>query len=407
MRRPSGILQACVCGLLIAMLSAVAHAQFKASIQGTVTDTAGALVAGANVTVTNKETGKSQQVVTSDQGFYRVGELPPGKYTVTVEGSGFKKQIVDDITLNAEAPLGVNVVIEPGQVTEAVTINAGEAATALQTENANIDRAITSREIQRLPQVGRDPYELARLAPGVFGAGARSSNGGASNLPNTSGPGGSSTSIFATENQVPISANGQRVSANSYQIDGVSVNSQTWGGAAVITPTQESVKEIQVSSSTYSAEDGRNSGAVIKVVSQNGTNDFHGSAFYKYDDPGLNAFNKFFIPTRVENKFRQYGGSIGGPLPFPRFGEVDPHDPFFRSGKDRLWFFFAYEGARNRSDVPYTSWIETPQYRQLVINRSPNSVTARIFQDPGIQPRVIAILPRDCNFAGIPTSRCQ
>jgi len=398
MRRPSGILQACVCGLLIAMLSAVTHAQFKASIQGTVTDTTGALVSGATVTVTNKETAKSQQVVTSDQGFYRASELPPGKYTVTVEASGFKKQIVDDITLNAEAPLGVNVVVEPGQVSEAVTINAGETATALQTENANIDRSITAREIQRLPQVGRDPYELARLAPGVFGAGARASNGGASNLPNTSGPGGSSTSIFATENQVPISANGQRVSANSFQIDGVSVNSQTWGGAAVITPTQESVKELQVTSSTYSAEDGRNSGAQIKVVTENGTNEFHGSGFFRYADPGLNAFNKFFgipgttrtsVPQRVEQANKSYGGSFGGPIV-----------------RNKLFFFFAYEGFRSSTNNTYQGFVETAQLRQLISAVRPNGMAAKILSDPGIAPRVLSTISRTCADSGFPIP-CQ
>ena len=110
----------------------------------------------------------------------------------------------------------------------------------------------------------------------------------------------------------------------------MSVNSLSHGGAAVVTPNQESVKEIQISSSTYSAEDGRNSGAQIKVVSQNGTNDFHGSAFLKYNSPKLNAFNKY--PNdfgrgrveRVERFFRQFGGSVGGPLYLPRFGEGGP-----------------------------------------------------------------------------------
>ena len=101
------------------------------------------------------------------------------------------------------------------------------------------------------------------------------------------------TTRSSPENQPQISANGQRVSANNYQIDGVSVNSLSHGGAAVVTPNQESVKEIQISSTSYSAEDGRNSGAQIKVVSQNGTNVFHGSAFIKYDSPKLNAFNKY------------------------------------------------------------------------------------------------------------------
>ncbi len=188
---------------------------------------------------------------------------------------------------------------------------------------------------------------------------------------------------------MPISANGQRVSANSFQIDGVSVNSQTWGGAAVITPSQESVSEVQVLSSTYSAEDGRNSGAIVKVVSKSGTNDFHGSLFFKYADPSLNAFNKFTIPTRVENKFRQYGGSVGGPI--------------FR---DKLFFFFAYEGAQNRNNVPYTAWVETPEYRQQVISLRPGGVTASVFQAAGIQPRIISVIGADCAFANLPPERC-
>src|SRR5690606_30847206 len=121
----------------------------------------------------------------------------------------------------------------------------------------------------------------------------RSGQGGSVGLPNTTGPGGSNASIFQTENQVPISANGQRLSNNNFQIDGVSVNSLGWGGSAVVTPNQESVKQMTVRANTYSAEYGRNSGAQIEVVSQNGTNQFHGSAFFKYNDPGLNAFNRY------------------------------------------------------------------------------------------------------------------
>lgn len=390
---------------IIFFFTSTGAAQFRAGVQGTVTDSAGGVVGGATVTLTNKETNQSQTTTTSDAGFYRFTGLAPGLYSVAVEQQGFKKRVVDDVKVDAEAVKGQDVTLEAGGISEVVTVQAEN--TGLQTEDPNVRKTITNEEVLRLPQFGRDPYELARLTPGVLGTGARGSNGAAVNLPNTTGPGGSNSSIFQTENQVPISANGQRVSANNFQIDGVSVNSQTWGGAAVITPSQESVKELQVSSSTYSAEDGRNSGAVIKVVSQNGTNDFHGSLFFRYDDPGLNSFNKFFLPTRVQNKLRSYGGSLGGPLPFLRFGEVDPKDSLFRSGKDRLWFFFAYEGERNRNDNPYTAWLETPQFRQLIINRSPNSVTAHVFQDPGIVPRVIAVLPRDCTFAGIPTSRCQ
>src|SRR5262249_61224915 len=115
----------------------------------------------------------------------------------------------------------------------------------------------------QLPQVGRDPYELLRLTPGVFGDGARAGNGNAVNLPNTTGPGGSNNSIFQAENQVQISANGQRLSSNNFQIDGVSVNSFNWGRAALVTTNQESVNETHALATTYSAEDGRNSGAPV------------------------------------------------------------------------------------------------------------------------------------------------
>ena len=254
-----------------------------------------------------------------------------------------------------------------------------------------------------MPQFGRDPYELARLAPGVFGQGARTGGGGAVNLPNTTGPGGSSISIFQVENIVPISANGQRVSANNFTIDGVSVNSLSWGGGAVVTPSQGSIKEMRVSSTSYSAEDGRNSGAQIKVISQNGTNQLHGSAFFKYNDPGLNAFNKFggitgvplinAPPVRDENRFRQFGGRVGGPVSLP----------FYR-GKNRLFFFFSYEGLRQRTNNTYDAWIETEQYSNLVSAQRPNSVTARILDAAG-PARIVQPLPSDCSVFTDPVVR--
>ena len=141
----------------------------------------------------------------------------------------------------------------------------------------------------------RTSWSVSRPVSSAKAPGPRT--GGAVALPNASGPGGSNNSIFQTENQIPIVANGQRTSQNNFEIDGVSVNSLTWGGAAVVTPNQESVKSIRVASSDYSAEAGRNSGAQIEVVSQNGTNQFHGSGVFKYNDPLFNAFNKFGGPN--------------------------------------------------------------------------------------------------------------
>jgi hypothetical protein len=376
----------------------MASAQFNAGIQGTVTDPTGALISGAKITLVNKETGRKSEATAGSEGFYRFSSLAPGAYKLIVEREGFKKKELENVTVSAEAIAGVDVVMETGVVTDTVTVS-GEAV-SLETENANVSRAISTVEIRQLPQVGRDPYELLRLTPGVFGDGARAGNGNAVGLPNNTGPGGSNNSVFQTENQVQISANGQRLSANNFQIDGVSVNSFNWGGAALITPNQESVKEIRVLSNSYSAEDGRNSGAQIRVVSQNGTNDLHGSAFIKYNSPKLNAFNKFGGPNnaarvRVNDYLRQFGGSFGGPLPLPRFGEGGRA---LIGGKNKSFFFFSYEGLRNSSNNVATGFVETPQFRQLVLQQRPNSVTAKVLSAPGVEPRIINVLAPSCGI---------
>lgn len=387
------------CLAFLALTVTVANAQFKASIQGTVTDNAGSVVTGATVTLINKETNQTQTTQTSDDGFYRFSGLAPGLYTVTVEKQNFKKQVVESVQVQAETAQGLNVALETGGISETVTVTAENAT--LETEDANIRKVISNKEILELPQVGRDPYELARLAPGVFGAGARSSSGGSSNLPNTSGPGGSNVGIFATENQVQISANGQRLSANNFQVDGVSVNSQTWGGAAVLTPTQEAIEEVQVTSSTYSAEDGRNSGAQVKVVTKQGTNNFRGSAFFKYNTPVWNARNggfsilrgsapgdrNFVESLKVNTRDKTFGGSFNGPII-----------------KDKLFFLFAYEGSRSKTNNFYQSFIETSQFRQLIRTVRPNGIAARILGSPGIEPRVVSIIPTTCGSFNFPVT---
>ena len=389
------------------MLSATANAQFKATIQGTVKDSTGALVPGAAVTLTNAETAKRQDTTSTDEGFYRFSNLAPGKYKIKVEKTGYKQSTLDNVVVNAEGIQGIDVALEPGEVSVSVTVDPSTVA-ILRTEDANVDRALTTQEIRQLPQNGRDPYELARLTPGVFGDGARAGNGGAVNLPNTTGPGGSNNSIFQTENQVQISANGQRLSSNNFTIDGVSVNSYNWGGAAIVTPNQEAVKEIRVVSSTYSAEDGRNSGAQIKVVSQNGTNDVHGSAFFKYNSPKLNAFNKYggpgARPVRVNDYIRQFGGSLGGPLPLPHFGEGGPTTIW---GRNKSFFFLSYEGLRNNVTNTGIAYVETAQYRQLVQQLRPGSVTARVLSANGILPRVINVLTPTCGNFGNDPNRCR
>jgi hypothetical protein len=378
-----------LCGLIVLGLSAAALAQFRAGIQGTVTDNNGGVVPEATVTLLNIDTNQTQTTTASESGFYRFSGLAPGNYRVTTEKTGFKKKVLDNVVVNAEQLQGLDITLDAGVISETVTVTAD--ATPLQTEDANIRKSITTQEVLALPQAGRDPYELARLAPGVFGTGARSAGGDSIRFPNAQGPGGSNLGIFATENVQPISANGQRASANNYQIDGTSVNSQTWGGGAVITPSQESVKEVIVTSTTYSAEDGRNSGAQVKVVSQSGTNQWHGSAFFKLNSPSLNAFNTMprFIgsidtggPRRVEREYKSFGGSFGG-----------------RIIKDKLFFFFTYEGLREDTSNTYQTLIDTSAFRSTIIAARPNTLIAKVLSTPGIEPRVAQILTPTC--AGI------
>ncbi len=366
------------------------------------------LVPEATVTLTNTETSTSQETTTSSEGFYRFSGLAPGKYSLTTEKPGYKKSVLETVTIGAENVQGIDVLLETGDVTATVTVT-DEASSQVETENANVGGAITAQEIQRLPQVGRDPYSLVRTAPGVLGDTARGGPGNrATFLPGTEEVGGgSNTGVFQTENQVQISSNGQRVSSNNFMVDGVSVNSLGLGGAAVVTPNQESVKEVSVVSSSYSAEDGRNTGAQVKVVSQNGTNDFHGSAVFNYGSPKLNAFNKYrgpdnipatnlicqgkaFTASRCPEKVdiweRKFAGSLGGPIYLPRFGEGGPS---YFSGKNRLFFFFSYEGLRRSSTTFQDLFVETPEFRQYVQNVRPNSLAAQLFSVSGIAPRIV------------------
>ena len=373
------------CLFVLLGLARPAHAQYNAAVQGSVTDPGGAAIAHAKVTLTSIETGIAKTTESSDSGFYRIGELAPGVYKLEVEATGFKTSTTTDVLVSAEQVRGLDVKLEVGTVTQSVTVN-GSATPNLQSEDANISGTLTSNEIDSLPAVGRDPYELLRLTPGVFGDGGRQGNGNSQNLPGQQGPGGSNSLIFQVENQVQIVSDGQRVSANNFQVDGVSANSLGWGGAAVVTPNEESVKEIEVLSSTYSATDGRNSGTQVKVVSKNGTNQFHGSALAKFDDPGLDAFNRyhgpFGNPQRVDEKYRQFGGSLGGPII-----------------RDKLFFFFSYEGERaNGTTIDDNKLIETADFRQYVQSVEPNSLAAQVFAAKGVAPRIaqVVLAPVDC-----------
>ncbi len=375
------------------LVTPVALAQFGGVIQGTVKDPSGAVIPTAKITLIQNETQRRQESISSAEGFYRFGGLSPGNYTVEASARGMQRIRVENIRLAGEATQGVDVTLQPGEVSETVTVH-GENVPVLNTETGNVTAELNAQAINTLPQIGRDPYELLRLAPGVFGDAARSGSGGSLALPNASGPGGSNSSLFQTENQMPVVATGQRTSQNNYEVDGVSVNSLEWGGAAVLTPNQESVKSVQVASADYSGEAGRSSGAQIRVVSQNGTDQFHGSGVFKYNDPVFNAYNKFggpdaAPPVRVNQYLRQFAGSVGGPI-----------------RRNKLFFFFSCEGLRQNTTNYETTWVATPQFEQQVIAARPGSIIAQVLSNPTVQPRITAYIPTPCPGAFAPGT-CQ
>ncbi|MGB7199647.1 MAG: carboxypeptidase-like regulatory domain-containing protein, partial [Acidobacteriaceae bacterium] len=336
-------------------------AQFRASIQGVVTDPSGAVIPGATVTLTDTSTNHTDTATTSADGVYTFNALPPNNFTLTVTAAGFKKKTLNNVQILPEQANAVNVQLALGAAAQTVTVN-GSQASLLNTETATLSGTVTDNEIQHLPSFNRDVFQLAQLAPGTFGDASQGSAGGSFNLPGSAGPGGSaanSSGIFQTENQVQVQAIGGQNDTNGISIDGISTVSAVWGGASVITPSEDSVQSVTIISNSYDAENGRFSGAQIQVISKSGTNHFHGSAFFKASRPGLNAYQRFngYRPppvadtpgakgvNRDTNRTNNYGGSLGGPI-----------------WKNKIFAFFNYETSPLSSLTSEQQWFETPQF---------------------------------------------
>jgi hypothetical protein len=376
--------------LLATIATMTANAQFNASISGTVEDTTQAVIGGAALTLTNDATLAVKTATSSSGGTYQFNELPPGSYTLAVTAKTFQQNTISSVTVVAETPRTLDVTMLAGEASQTVTVNA-EMVPLLQTADASIGTTIDSSEIERLPIFGADPYELLRTAPGISGDGARSGSGQALFLPNGAGPGGSNSGVYQSENQVQISADGQRVADNDYLIDGVSVNSLSHGGAAVVSPNQEAVGQITIVSTSYDASLGRNTGAQIQVVTKSGTNSLHGSLFFLYDEPGLNQYNKYGGPTagtpdvRDDNQERTWAASIGGPIV-----------------KNKLFFFSSYQEYKDSNPTFTNAYTLTPQYRAAIVANRAGGVSERTIASPASQPQVVAVLPATCVGYGGP-----
>lgn len=380
--------------LVLVFMTVAAQAQYRASLQGTVTDTSGAVVPGANITLTSHETNATWKVVSDQNGAYTVNGLAPGHYSLAVERKGFQTKTFTDVLVRGEQANAINVQLMVGAVSEAVQVTA-PVVPLIDTDSANISGTISSQEIKAMPAFGSDVFQLARLAPGVFGDGARSSGGGSQNLPGNAGPGGTNatSSVYQTENQVQMSAAGTRDQSNGFQIDGIGTNSLAWGGASVITPNEASVKEVKVVANNYSAEYGGAGGAQVLVVSQNGTNQFHGGVSLKVHRPGLNAYQSWNGPNdtpvqRDTGDFNQWNASLGGPIIH-----------------NKLFFFFSYDTLSNSSTNVGTGWFETPQ---LLKEAPSGSIASKLFGVPGEGASYNKVITTTCAFAGINDSTlCQ
>ena len=365
---------ALLASVAVIALAPAARAQFRASITGTITDPSGAIVPGAQVTLRDNQTGKLLTATTNESGAYNFNALPPDNFTLTAAMAGFTTKTINNLTITPEQANNINVQLAITGSNTTVDVSA-DAVSPLETATASISGTISSNEIQHLPAAGHDIYQLAQLAPGAFGDGQRGAGGGTNNLPGQQGPGGSSSTqgIFATENGAQVLGNGGQYETNGFSIDGISTTSAVWGGTAIITPNADSVDNLKITSNGYDAEFGRFSGTNLQVTTKSGTNQFHGSAFFRAVRPGLNAFNRYNGPgslapfvlgpgvannnvnraaahglVRDTAQYNDIGGSIGGPIL-----------------KNKIFAFFAYETIRNHSNSVQNYWYQTPQFLAL------------------------------------------
>jgi Flp pilus assembly protein TadG len=319
--------------LLAVMLLAFSFATAQtetARVSGTVSDAAGAVVAGATVRVTNLGTNRSVETVSNEDGTYSILSLPPGRYRVEVTQANFKK-IEQEVNFEVAQQAVLDFNLEAGAVTETVTVTTD--VPLVESTSSAIGGVTQGREIVELPLNGRNVLELVRLRPGVTQGipdGQQSGVGGNAETYRGGNTGGAA-----------ISVNGQRTQANNFLLDGVD-NNESLVNTINIFPQAEAVQEFRVQTSVAQAEFGRGGGAIINSVIKSGTNDFYGSAFVFVRNSELDARPTF--DTR-KSLFRrgQFGGTLGGPIFLPAFGEGGPT---VFSGKDRLFFFVDYEGLR-------------------------------------------------------------
>jgi len=327
MKRHIRLFLSLVCLAVVA--AALASGQsYTASIRGTVTDASGAAVPGAKVTVTEAERNIPRTTVTDEAGRYFVTALPPGKYNLTVEASGFKRYVQSEFPLAVQQQATIDVQLQVGEVTTAVEVTG--TAPLLNTTIATLGQVVENKYILSLPNLGRDSLVLAYLTPGVVGSAGRR---------------GDTNTNFV--------ANGARNSTSDVLIDGVT--STTVEQNSGITdlkykPSVDAVQEFKMQTNFFPAEYGQTGGAVINMVTRSGTNEFHGTGYYFFRHSDLNANGWFANRARSPRPYYrrdQFGGVLGGPV-----------------RKDKTFFFTNYEHTKAKTPLGYTATFPTPEQRR-------------------------------------------
>lgn len=294
--------------LLVVFVTGSAEAQSaNARIVGSVRDASGAVVAGVEVVALHLDTGARRTARTNTEGDYVLTALPVGRHRVEVQLAGFKQYVRGPISLVVDQTARVDIELQPGQVTETITVES--AAPVVNSETSSVGQVIEETQVRQLPLNGRHFMQLGLLVPGTT-------------------PGRDGT-INSRQGGISVSVNGQPPNQNNWMLDGVD-NNATMFGLAVVIPSTEAIREFRLESSNYSAEYGRAAGGVVNLQIKSGTNEFHGSLYEFHRNDNLDSVRYFDVGV-PPLAYNQFGGAIGGP-----------------AIRNRTFFFFNYEGQRVR-----------------------------------------------------------
>ncbi|HEU0121553.1 MAG TPA: carboxypeptidase regulatory-like domain-containing protein [Bryobacteraceae bacterium] len=310
-------------GLLL-LVPALVFGQATGTINGTVFDSTGAVVPGVPVTVVNTGTNQTRNVVADESGRYVAPLLPVGNYNVRVEKPGFAPFLQTGVILQVNTNIQVNATLTPRAANDQVTVSSD--AVMVQATTSNLVQVVDARRIEDLPLNGRNILQLMSLSAGVSDRGAA---GGTLQI-NTIGGG---------QYHAPVSINGARGNATNFLLDNAD-NNDGYTNIAEPYPNPDAIQEFSIQTSTFDAQYGRQVGGVVNAVTRSGTNQFHGTAFDFLRNYKMNAAN--FFSGRDALKRNQYGGTIGGPVTIPNV----------YNGKDKTFFFFSYQGTKQRVASP-------------------------------------------------------